>query len=140
MRVLVCGSRAFEDYELLQKTLHEFVVYDERPFPYLPEDFVLIQGGAKGADSLADQWASVYGVSSICYKADWEKYGKAAGPIRNKQMLDEGKPDLVIAFLSKVAHEEMLYGFSNNQHSRGTKNMIEQAIKAGIPVKVVDIG
>jgi hypothetical protein len=62
-----------------------------------PQDLVIIHGGAKGADTLADQWAITNWVKIEEYKPNWEKHGKAAGPIRNKQMLDEGKPDLVIA-------------------------------------------
>jgi hypothetical protein len=58
------------------------------------------------------------------YPADWDKYGKAAGPIRNKQMLDEGNPEKVIAFRFK--------------NSRGTQNMINQAEKAGIKTIVID--
>lgn len=92
---------------------------------------VLIHGCAKGADQLSEyttrEMFNTLGtmIAYERYPADWEKYGKAAGPIRNKQMLDEGKPDMVIAFLAP--------------DSRGTKNMIEQAEKADIPVKVVNI-
>jgi hypothetical protein len=56
------------------------------------------------------------------FPADWDKYGKAAGPIRNKQMLDEGKPQAVIAFSYDLAR------------SRGTANMVAQARDAGLPV------
>lgn len=86
---------------------------------------VVIHGGAAGADSLADQWARYRFNTIEEYTADWEKYGKAAGPTRNRQMLKEGKPDLVIAFLAK--------------DSRGTKDMINVATEAGVPVKVVEI-
>jgi hypothetical protein len=54
------------------------------------------------------------------FSANWEKHGLAAGPIRNRQMLTEGKPDLVIAF-----HE-------NIEKSKGTKNMLELAKQAGV--------
>lgn len=102
----------------------------------------LIHGDAKGADRLSEIALKGYfhgGFEVLRFPADWDKHGKAAGPIRNKQMLDEGKPDLVIAFLSKVAKQEILYGLSDSQHSRGTKNMIEQAEKADVPVKIVEI-
>lgn len=122
MRVLVCGGRDFSDYELLRKTLHDlFVVYDEKPFPHLPENFVLIQGGANGADSLADQWAFTYGICSKSYAADWNQYGKSAGYIRNKQMLVEGKPDLVIAFPG----------------GKGTAMMVRLAKETGVEVKEI---
>ena len=99
-------------------------------FKYFDVDdtVTLIHGDAKGADRMSEQVLTGYfrgGFEVERYPANWEKYGKAAGHIRNKQMLDEGKPDLVIAFLAK--------------DSRGTKNMIEQATKAGIPAKIVGI-
>lgn len=123
MRVLVCGSRHFKDWYLMRDTLLQF---------FKGAGDVLIHGMAKGADQLSEQvlthqFNNLGNVISIeRYPADWDKYGKGAGPIRNKQMLVEGHPDLVVAFLAP--------------HSRGTKNMIEQAEKAGVPVKVVNIG
>lgn len=121
MRVLVCGSRHFNDEVLLDKVLSE--VFDET--------CVLIDGMAKGADTLAFRWLykkfpDLWQHMSDRYPAKWEEHGKAAGPIRNKQMIDYGKPDLVIAFLAP--------------NSRGTANMISQAEKAGIPVKVIHVG
>jgi len=115
MRILVCGDRNFTDYELLCDVLQD----------YNSDKTVIIEGGASGADSLARQWAIERYIDFKEYPADWEKYGKAAGPIRNKQMLDEGKPELVITFLAK--------------DSKGTKNMIEQATKANVPVKMINI-
>jgi len=88
----------------------------------------LIHGDAIGADRLSEEVLKGYfkgGFVVERYPADWEKYGKEAGPIRNKQMLDEGKPDMVIAF--------------RLQNSRGTQNMIDQATKAGISVKIVNV-
>lgn len=116
MRVLVCGSRHFDDEALMRA-----VMIDEGP--RFPGD-VLIHGDAKGADKLSEKFICSY-VKVERYPADWNKHGKAAGPIRNKQMLEEGKPDLVIAFLAP--------------NSKGTKNMIEQAEKTGIPVRIVEI-
>lgn len=78
----------------------------------------VISGGAPGADTIAHMWATRKGVASIVMRAEWKKFGKAAGPIRNKRMLDEGKPDLVIAFFG----------------GDGTANMIQQARFAGIEV------
>lgn len=111
MRVLVCGSRHFTDYELLEETLDEHSVS------------TIIHGAAKGADTMAGTYASKRGIPCTAFRADWGKHGKAAGPIRNTQMLVEGKPELVIAFMFK--------------DSRGTKNMVEQAEKAGVKVKVI---
>ena len=106
MRLLVCGGRDYEDLETL------FAVLDcIRPH-------VVIAGGATGADALAEIWAINRGVPRTIFKADWTKHGKAAGPIRNRQMMSEGKPDMVLAFPG----------------GRGTENMVRLATDAGIPV------
>lgn len=117
MRILVCGSRHFDDYNLMRATF----------LKEMSEGDTLIHGCARGADLLAEEvWNNFPGEGfTERYPANWATYSKGAGPIRNKQMLDEGKPDMVIAFLAP--------------NSRGTKNMIEQAEKAGVPVKVINI-
>jgi hypothetical protein len=111
LRVLVCGGRNYDDYPGLAAWLDRF--HAERG-PVA----VLIHGGAKGADSLAERWAMARGISIARYDADWERHGRAAGPIRNKQMLDEGKPDIVVAYPG----------------GRGTANMISQARSRGVAV------
>lgn len=116
MRLLVCGGRNFTDVELLERTLSK-----------IKESYViecLIEGGAWGADYLASQWAFKHGVWNERFPAEWGKYGKSAGPIRNKQMLDEGKPNLVLAFPG----------------GKGTANMIMQAEAAGVEVIIVASG
>lgn len=89
------------------------------------QPITIISGEARGADTLAKQYAEECGWEYVGYPADWNTYGKRAGPIRNRQMLVEGQPDLVVAFLAR--------------DSRGTQNMINQATKAGIPVEIVNI-
>lgn len=59
---------------------------------------VLIHGAARGADTLARDWAHRNGITAEAYPADWARDGKSAGPLRNLRMLADGKPDLVIAF------------------------------------------
>lgn len=120
MKVLVCGSRHFNDYDFLGTSLWR--LYQERENFNITE---IIHGGARGADTLAGEWAKNHNCPVRVFPADWEKHGKAAGPIRNAQMLKEGQPNLVVAFLAP--------------DSRGTKNMIDQATKAGVPVKVIDV-
>lgn len=79
----------------------------------------LIEGGALGADRLARRWAyTVGGITVETFPADWGAHGKAAGPIRNQRMIDEGKPDVVLAFPG----------------GRGTADMIRRAEAAGIRV------
>lgn len=121
MRVLVCGSRNY-GFKLHERD-HVFGVIEEFTAP--ASEITIIHGAAKGVDTAAGYWAKLTNNNCLVFPADWAKHGKAAGPIRNKQMLDEGKPDLVIAFLAP--------------NSRGTKNMIEQAERAGVPVEVINI-
>lgn len=111
MKVLVCGGRDFSDYDYLESVLNEV----DSKTPILE----LAQGGARGADSLAHKWAVENGIYKICtFIADWDTHGRAAGPIRNRQMLNEFQPDLVVAFPG---------GF-------GTEHMIAIALEAGVEV------
>jgi hypothetical protein len=109
-RVLVCGGRDYADEARVFAVLDKF--HAEAGID------LIIEGGARGADHLAADWAFQRGVNRDRYNADWEAYGRMAGGIRNKQMLDEGNPDLVIAFPG----------------GSGTRNMIRQARKAGVEV------
>ncbi len=110
MRILVTGGRGFDDWRRLHLALSAHT--------YNVEDVTIIQGGATGADFLAKVWAKWIGLSVEEFPADWKQYGKAAGSIRNQQMLDEGKPDVVIAFPGGV----------------GTADMVRRAKKAGLEV------
>ena len=98
MRILVCGGRDFDDWELLSETL----------YPLLTAHCTVIEGGAKGADFLARVFAKWRGVPVEEYPADWRRHGKAAGSIRNEQMLAEGCPDLVVAFPGGVGTADMV--------------------------------
>ena len=113
MRVLVCGGRNYNDHERVGTVLN--ALHDRAGIS------LIIQGGARGADELAFGWARANGVEEIQFDADWENQGSFAGPMRNKRMLEEGRPDLVIAFPG----------------GRGTADMVRKAHKAG--VKVVEI-
>lgn len=88
MRVLVCGGRDYNEVNTIEEVLKQHVQ---------PED-TIIQGGARGADINAKIYAKNNNIAFETYEADWNTYGKNAGYIRNKTMLTEGKPDLVIAF------------------------------------------
>lgn len=89
MKILVCGGRDYEDYDRLEDELNlMWRAYG---------NFTIISGMARGADSLAVKYAEKYDCPVEKYPADWVKYGSAAGPIRNQQMLDEGKPDIVVS-------------------------------------------
>jgi len=108
-KVLVCGGRDFTDWETVGRTL------DSLNSKY--KNLHIIQGGAKGADRLAKEWAKEMEVPCTEYRANWKKYGKAAGVIRNLDMLD-AEPDMVIAF----------------KGGNGTAHMVEQSTKKNIPV------
>jgi hypothetical protein len=109
VRVLVCGGRAFDDAMTLGSWLGG--IHKNHGIE------VLIEGGAPGADFMARKFADWMGIPVETYPADWS-LGKAAGPIRNLQMLEEGRPDLVVAF----------------EGGAGTRNMVKQARRAGVEV------
>lgn len=111
MRVLVYGGRKFNDFTLMCNYLDY----------YQPDE--IISGMAKGADSLAVNYAHRFKIPLLEFPADWDQYGRRAGPIRNQQMLDEGRPDLVIAF--------------PDPGSKGTYHMIDISNRAGVEVIVV---
>lgn len=127
MRVLVCGSRTFTDEKKMKEVLDGYKIT------------TVIEGEARGADTLSRLYAEQRGIPVESYPADWSLHGKGAGHIRNSRMLTEGKPDLCVAFLGPVAISEFTSGLSDSKYSKGTKNMIDQATKAGVPVKVIDV-
>jgi hypothetical protein len=110
MRVLVCGGRSFADRPLLEATLDR--LHEARRFT------TLIEGDAIGADRLAGAWAESRGIALQIFRADWDALGAKAGPMRNAQMLADGKPELVVAFPGR----------------RGTDHMIRLAQEAGVEV------
>jgi YspA, cpYpsA-related SLOG family len=114
MRVLVCGSRSCKDFTFVSCKLGD--LHELHPFS------LLITGGATGVDSLATQWAQACNIEVLTYPAAWGTFGRMAGPIRNRKMLEHGKPDLVVAFPG----------------GRGTANMVKLAKSRG--VRLVEIG
>jgi len=109
MRLLVTGGRDFHGYQALKATLDK--IHKETPVT------LLIHGGARGADSLAGAWAAFNHVPALVFPANWTKHGKAAGPLRNQQMLDQGHPDAYIAFPG----------------GRGTADMVQRCQRHHIP-------
>lgn len=91
-RVLVCGGRDFSDRD------YAFSVLDGYYDLYGRAICALIHGDAPGADQIGDAWARRHDIPVLRYPALWKIHGRAAGPIRNQQMLDEGYPDVVFAF------------------------------------------
>ena len=108
-RILICGDRNYQDWIKVQEYLDT-----------ISRTTIIIHGGAKGADSLAGNLATSLKMKVIKFPADWDKYGKAAGVLRNQQMLDEGHPDLVVYF-----HKDI-------ENSKGTRDMLKRATDSGI--------
>ena len=115
MRVAVVGSRFFTDYDYMKSILDG--INDRNGIS------VIISGGARGADSLGERYARENGIEFVLFAADWDKHGKAAGPIRNKQLIEEGKPDLVVAF----------------NPGKGTRNTISHAEQNNIELRILYI-
>ena len=106
MRLLVCGGRDYADDKRIKFWLDALQ----------PKE--IVHGCARGADTLASWWAADNDVKQLRFPAEWEVHGRAAGFIRNQQMLDTGKPDAVIAFPG----------------GRGTAHMVSRARAADVPV------
>jgi len=108
MRALVCGGRDFHDELRVILGLNQ--IHADSPIT------VLINGGARGVDRLAWKWALDREIPVRVVLADWALHGRRAGPIRNQKMLDEEKPEIVVAFPGGT----------------GTADMVRRAKKAGL--------
>jgi hypothetical protein len=151
LRILVCGSRwygrPFDFYSSEEdrlKDIRERVEPQKRKLSdilakqistrgyseYLYDgqidviNTIIISGMAKGADTLAVEFAEFYGIPTLKFPANWDRYKKGAGPIRNQRMIDEGKPNLCIAFLM--------------QNSRGTRDMINRCLLEDIETIIIE--
>jgi hypothetical protein len=118
IKLLVCGSRDWTDRDLIYDWLNSFNMSEE----WL--GITLIHGAARGADTIAALVAKSFAWNIKPYPAEWEKYGKIAGPIRNREMIKEN-PDIVLAF------------HSNLKESKGTKDMVLLAVSAGIETHLI---
>lgn len=114
MRVLVTGGREFSDAKVIHDLLS--MVHKETPLT------TLIHGNAKGVDRICGEWAEDNGIEVISCPANWKRHGRAAGMIRNQQMLKDHTPDLLVAFPG----------------GPGTANMIERARLAGIQIRYLE--
>lgn len=110
MKVIIAGTRDFNDYHAVKSTV-------SRTCWELTE---VVSGGASGADALGEEYAMHNGIALKIFKADWDKHGKAAGPIRNREMAQYA--DGLIAFWDGL--------------SKGTMNMIQEARNAGLKVYI----
>ena len=108
--VLVCGGRKFNGWTAMQRALDRIS----------PD--IIIHGAAGGADSMAGRYAQENNIPCRDFPAEWRRYGRSAGYRRNQQMLDEGKPDLVVAFPG----------------GPGTQNMVKISRQQGFEVNIID--
>ena len=114
-RAAVAGCRHYEDY-CEAKEYIDFCISEIRKKYTL----IFVSGGCRGADSLGERYAAENGFETEIYPADWEKYGRAAGPKRNKKIAEIS--DYIICFW--------------DGKSRGTKSLLNFAEKYGKPVKI----
>jgi len=108
-KIAVIGSRTFTDYDVLKKALDQYPA------------FILVSGGAKGADTLAEKYADEKGYKKVIFKPDSKKYGRSAGIKRNQEIINLA--DEVVGFWNKM--------------SEGTGHSLELARKKGMPVTIV---
>lgn len=113
MKLAIIGSRTFNDYNLLVSTLEQ----------YKSKITLVVSGAAKGADSLGEKWAIKNNIKTLIFPADWEKYGKRAGFIRNEDIIKNC--DCVIAFWDRI--------------SKGTAHSLSLCEKYNKPYKIINI-
>lgn len=121
MNILVTGDRNWDNYSIINRAL--WAIGMSMPDEFPASFICVIHGKARGADTLAGMAARAWGMSVREYPAEWDKYGKGAGIIRNQQMLDSEDIDLVLAF-----HDDL-------EHSKGTGDMVRRAKEAGLKIK-----
>ena len=120
MKILVCGDRLWMDRETIRCRLTDLARENIDGY----RTWTIIHGAARGADSIAGEEGKKLGFKVVEFPANWERYGKSAGPLRNLRMLMEN-PDLVIAF-----HDDL-------SKSRGTAHTVRESRKRGIRVEVI---
>ena len=118
MKILVCGSRIYSEVTKIRRCIEKCLLEARSDCDRL----VVVHGGARGADTICDRVCRELGVRRIVVHAEWKKYGRKAGYIRNQQMLD-AHPDI-----------DRVYAFMVGKNSYGTQDMISRTKKKGIPV------
>jgi len=114
VKVLITGDRGWTAAGVIETVIKT-----------MPPDTIIVHGDASGADMIAAAYANARDMSTWAFPAQWQRWGgRRAGPMRNQRMIDEAKPDLVVAF------HNYLPG------SKGTRDMVTKARLAGIPVQL----
>ena len=114
-RVIIAGTRTFNDYNLLKESC-EYLLRESME----KQQIIIVSGHARGTDTMGERFAKEHGLPCEYYPANWQIHGRAAGPIRNKEMANNA--DALIAFW--------------DGHSRGTRSMINLARKMGLQVAI----
>ena len=117
MKLLVCGDRGWTDKLFIRDFILALNTYSSID--------LIVEGGAVGADTLAGKIAQELDISLTVYPAEWTKYGRSAGYVRNTQMLEEVEPDLVVAFHDSIGD------------SKGTAHCLREAKKRSIRAVLV---
>lgn len=112
MKTIIAGSRHIDDYNLVSQAIEDsgFEITE------------VVSGGCRGVDKLGEKWALGHGIPIEHFQADWQNFGRAAGPVRNRGMAQYA--DALIALLTK--------------DSKGTKDMIKQAHIYGLKIFIVN--
>lgn len=116
MNIIIAGTRTFNNFNYLDKVVTDIL----KDITIKNEDITIFSGGARGTDRLGEIYAELNNLKLKIFKADWNKYGKYAGPKRNAEMAKEG--DILIAFW--------------DEESKGTKNMIDEANKKDLKIYI----
>ena len=114
MRTIIAGGRYFNDYVYMKQVMDTFR-------NGIASKITVVSGTARGSDQLGEQWAHERNVKATQFPADWDQHGKSAGYIRNEEMADYA--DALVAFWDGT--------------SKGTKHMIDIALRKGLLVQVV---
>lgn len=121
IRIIVAGSRYYQNYDLLSLELDALIAQMSNP------EITFVSGTCKGADILGENYARKRGYPIVRFPADWNRFGAAAGPIRNREMAEyasaDGATGVLVAFW--------------DGKSRGTRSMIQNAEKCGLQVRIV---
>ena len=118
-KLIICGGRGFSDYELLKLIADNLLEKHDLS----PDEVEVISGHCDGADKLGERYADEHSMKCAIFPAEWQKYGKCAGPIRNTQMIEyafDAELPMVIAFM--------------NERTRGTMDTVKKAEKKGFEV------
>lgn len=121
MKIIVAGSRTFSDFALLCRKMDAITKNLDK------KKLTIVSGHCQGADLLGEEWATLRMVKYEVFRADWDKYGKAAGPIRNQEMVDSCTPGKDAAI------------FFDCQKGSGTEDCLKKARKRGLKIRIIKV-